>query len=79
VSIDDDATEVAMYCPECEEMVPENWDRVDERWRCERCGSALYSSKDSYIQAVHATARFNKEYGWGPWYDGRHEQGGEQR
>ena len=59
-----------MYCPECDEMVPDNWDPVDEWWRCESCGSGLYEDKEAYIEVVHSTARFNKENGYGPWWDG---------
>jgi len=61
---------VSMYCPECDQMVPENWDEIDEAWRCEKCHSRLYESKERYIQGTHACARFQKENGWGAWYDG---------
>jgi len=61
---------VPMYCPGCDHVVPENYDRYDEAFKCGDCGSLLYESKESHIQTVHATARFNKEYGHGPFWDG---------
>lgn len=62
-----------MYCPGCDEMVPDEWDPIDERWRCPRCSSTLYEDKEEYIETVHATARFNKEHGYGHWWDGDDE------
>lgn len=59
-----------MYCPSCDDMVPDEWDPIDENWRCPKCSSALYEDRETYIEVVHATARFNKEHGYGPWWDG---------
>lgn len=58
-----------MYCPACDEMVPEEWDRYDEDFRCPKCHSETYESKEEHIEVLHATARWEKEKGWGPWYD----------
>jgi len=57
-----------MYCPGCEQMVPEHFDLTDERFRCEECGSGLYEDKEEYIQVTHATARWEKENGYGAFH-----------
>lgn len=59
-----------MYCPSCDRRVPEKWDRHDEAFRCPECRSHTYEDKETYIETVHATARFNREHGYGPWWDG---------
>lgn len=66
--------EYPMYCPECDELVPELWDRYDEAFRCPNCKSSTYEDKEAYIEVKHATARFNKEHGYGPWWDGEPDE-----
>jgi hypothetical protein len=57
--------EIQMYCPECDEQVPENYNRRAERWECETCESLIYESKDEYIDVIHGAVMFNKNYGYG--------------
>lgn len=60
-----------MYCSECDGKVPENWDAATEQWKCPVCGSSpIYEDKGAYIKVLHGTARFQKERGYGPWYEG---------
>lgn len=62
-----------MYCPACDEVVPEEWDRYDETFFCPICKSHVYESKEEYIDILHATARWQREHGYGPWWDGDEE------
>jgi len=65
-----------MYCPGCNGPVPENYDSVDEAWRCGKCGSTLYASRGDYVGVLHGTARWEREHGYDPWYEGG-DDGGE--
>jgi len=49
-----------MYCPSCEEMVPEWWDRYDETFCCPECRSLTYETKEEYIEVLHGTARWER-------------------
>lgn len=65
-----------MYCPGCDECVPERWDVTDEAFRCPACGSHTYESREAYIEVVHATARWQRNREWGPDGDGPVTDGG---
>lgn len=62
-----------MYCPECDRYVREDYDPYDEGFHCPECSSSVYESKENYIEILHATARWEKENGWGAWYDGEED------
>ncbi len=60
---------IPMYCPDCDDMVPENFGRIADDWKCPECGHVgLYEDKEECVEVLHAVARFNKEHGYGPWY-----------
>jgi NAD-dependent SIR2 family protein deacetylase len=56
---------IQMYCPECDEQVPENYSRDTERFECESCNSIIYENKAEYIDIVHGVVMFNKNHGYG--------------
>jgi len=53
-----------MYCPECDQLVPEWWDKYDETFACPDCRSVTYESKQEYIDVIHGVARFRREHGY---------------
>lgn len=53
-----------MYCPECDEKVPERWDTYDETFVCPECGSLSYEDKGEYIEVLHGTVRWQRENGY---------------
>lgn len=73
VERDQDEIDWSMYCPDCDQSVTENWDRIRDAWFCPVCDSVTYEDKEEYIEITHQTARFNREHGYGPWWDGGEE------
>ncbi len=67
------ADSVRMYCPECDGLVAENYDREEERWACPECSSTIYEDKGAYIDSLHSMVRFQKEHGYGPWHPDNQE------
>jgi len=52
------------YCPGCETLVREWYDRNDETLVCPRCRSVTYTSKTAYIEATHGVARWRRKNGY---------------
>lgn len=56
-----------MYCPECDEIVPENFDRFEDDWVCPKCDQVgLYEDKEEYINVIHWVAVTERESPFGP-------------
>lgn len=59
-----------MYCRDCDEWVEAVF--VDgQGWRGKDCGHGpVYESKAEMVDADHFVAWFQKEHGYGPWWEG---------
>jgi hypothetical protein len=69
--IADGGEEIAppMYCPECDTAVPEYYDPETESFRCPDCDALAYEDREEYIETLHGIARWQREHGYGFWWD----------